>query len=559
MLIIAVVVAVGTVYESRYNSQVSRIIVYRSVWFQVLMAVLWLNIFFATVSRIPFKKHHTGFVITHIGLLTLLIGGQLTSTFGTDGQLRVLEGKSSNTVILDEPVLQIAKAETSQSWTYEIARSLSPKSDLRLGSLKVDTGLSVESFQPFVTQEQQYIESPTPTGNSGIAVNFSLQSAFFNVKESLHSVDRPEAQMGPAHLSLVTAPVGDKKKESVESSLLIKEGASGLVLGKITLSQLRKKPLVIRGAQIFLVSEFKSATVSSGNLAENAQGPVNPAIELKLVKGDEVLREVAFANYPVFSLNPTGSFGLKFEYSAHQHEVKSHLEGNSIEFQVFGQDHTRVKFRLSKDGVDLLTQEVKLGETLQTPWMGIKITPLSIVRNATLVRGVKPTEMVPKESLPPSAVLVRSDLPGSHGEWLIEGEAISAKTSTGTYEVFYGSKTVDLPFQVKLEQFRKVDYPGTETPMSFESTIFIDGKGTSKLIQMNEPFENEGYLLYQSSYEMGQGNPTASIFSVNKDPGRLVKYIGAVILILGIAVLTIMRSKWYLNLSRLRTQKRVEG
>src|SRR3989344_3127752 len=73
MLIMLVTCAVGTVIESRYDAKIAALMVYRSWWFQVLLSLLWINILFAALSRIPFKKHHTGFVITHIGLLTLLI------------------------------------------------------------------------------------------------------------------------------------------------------------------------------------------------------------------------------------------------------------------------------------------------------------------------------------------------------------------------------------------------------------------------------------------------------------------------------------------------------
>ena len=87
MLAIAGVIAAGTIYESNYSASVARILIYQSWWFEGLMILLWLNIFCAMISRYPYKEFHTGFVITHIGLLTLLIGAQITATYGLDGQL----------------------------------------------------------------------------------------------------------------------------------------------------------------------------------------------------------------------------------------------------------------------------------------------------------------------------------------------------------------------------------------------------------------------------------------------------------------------------------------
>ncbi|MEK7398106.1 MAG: cytochrome c biogenesis protein, partial [Candidatus Poribacteria bacterium] len=85
MIILTVVVAVGTVIESRYSAQLASMTVYHAWWFELLLVLLWINILCAAISRIPYKSHHTGFVITHVGLLVLLLGALVTSRYGIDG------------------------------------------------------------------------------------------------------------------------------------------------------------------------------------------------------------------------------------------------------------------------------------------------------------------------------------------------------------------------------------------------------------------------------------------------------------------------------------------
>ena len=63
----------------------------------------------------------------------------------------------------------------------------------------------------------------------------------------------------------------------------------------------------------------------------------------------------------------------------------------------------------------------------------------------------------------------------------------------------------------------------------------------SYLISMNEPLVYGGYTFYQASYVMEEGRPPISVFSVNYDPGRVVKYAGAIIMVLGIILM------FYLN------------
>ena len=106
LITLGIVAALGTIIESRYNTELAKLLLYDSTWFLVLLSFLWINIFCATLSRYPFKKHQVGFVITHIGLLTLLGGSFVTKIYGIDGQVRIVEGETENQVNLPELILQ---------------------------------------------------------------------------------------------------------------------------------------------------------------------------------------------------------------------------------------------------------------------------------------------------------------------------------------------------------------------------------------------------------------------------------------------------------------------
>ena len=60
ILIVAAVLAVGTVYEAKYGAAVAGQIVYRSWWMQILLWLFVLNVAAAAISRLPWKKHHIG-------------------------------------------------------------------------------------------------------------------------------------------------------------------------------------------------------------------------------------------------------------------------------------------------------------------------------------------------------------------------------------------------------------------------------------------------------------------------------------------------------------------
>ena len=102
ILLSAFTYGVGTVVEARYGISVAQFGVYQTWWFNLAMIFLAVNIFCAASIRYPWKRHQTGFVITHIGLLTLLFGTALTRMFGIDSQMFIWEHQNSAWALKDD-------------------------------------------------------------------------------------------------------------------------------------------------------------------------------------------------------------------------------------------------------------------------------------------------------------------------------------------------------------------------------------------------------------------------------------------------------------------------
>ena len=107
----------------------------------------------------------------------------------------------------------------------------------------------------------------------------------------------------------------------------------------------------------------------------------------------------------------------------------------------------------------------------------------------------------------------------------------------------WGAKKVDLPFQIRLLEFEKKTYAGTENPSSYASQIEVLDKNDKILfpfrIYMNHTLDFGGYRFYQSNYYFDdETNSYTSVLSVNNDPGKIPTYIGYALLILaGLLVL----------------------
>ncbi len=97
----------------------------------------------------------------------------------------------------------------------------------------------------------------------------------------------------------------------------------------------------------------------------------------------------------------------------------------------------------------------------------------------------------------------------------------------------------ELPFQVTLDDFQIDRHPGTMRPAMFRSKVRITDPATQQAfaaeIWMNNPLHHQGYTLFQSSYQQEQGRE-ASIFSVSRDPGQGIAFVGYGLLVVGMCL-----------------------
>ncbi|MCP4971085.1 MAG: cytochrome c biogenesis protein CcsA [Arcobacter sp.] len=102
-------------------------------------------------------------------------------------------------------------------------------------------------------------------------------------------------------------------------------------------------------------------------------------------------------------------------------------------------------------------------------------------------------------------------------------------------ELQWGSKIIELPFALLLNKFTLERYPGSNSASSFSSDIKVYDKDLDETLEykiyMNNTLDHKGYRFFQSSYSKDQ---TATILSVNKDPGRIPTYIGYFLLFVGL-------------------------
>ncbi len=99
----------------------------------------------------------------------------------------------------------------------------------------------------------------------------------------------------------------------------------------------------------------------------------------------------------------------------------------------------------------------------------------------------------------------------------------------------FGSKVIELPFSIRLNDFQLERYPGSMSPSSYASEVSViddvNGEKFDYRIYMNHILEYMGYRFYQASYDVDE---QGTILSVNKDFwGTMVTYFGYFVMGLG--------------------------
>lgn len=217
MLTLGSVCTWGTFYEMNHGTPAAQRDVYRTWWFALILATLGANIFCAMMKRYPWKKHHTGFVMAHIGILTLLAGSLISLHLGLDGNLALYEGETGGRVALLDKALQVVLPGGTYA-SFPVALEKNPPRPGHERRFAVPGGVTLvaEDFLPHVALHESYeaAEEGAP------ALHFVLDAPFAREESWLAAVEsaRAHVDFGPAafgfHAASTEAEAAEMAREA---------------------------------------------------------------------------------------------------------------------------------------------------------------------------------------------------------------------------------------------------------------------------------------------------------------------------------------------------------
>ena len=576
----------GTLYESTFDAKVARAYVYGAPWFNVWLLLLASNLIVSALSRWPWKKHHVAFLITHLGIITLLTGSLIGRFWGIEGTITLFKGEPpSNRLLVDQHQLRVRDTDgIVKGFDVEfIHRPPTPQKPWDLGLLAGGARLSIVEYAPAIEGKL----NPKPLNDGGTpALHFTIATGMMNqlLESWLLADDHQHGafNMGLATIELKrgTAPASaspaaaDEAKSTVEVEIeetifafakapeeqiarAVKGGNTGakaqltqpqngnkgsfvVNLGGKTwtfdVAQNLGKDTPMDGSPFTLRIEnyWPDFRIDNGKPGSLSDQPNNPAVVVTL-RGKGVPVSVA---PDAHGKTP----GAAPEMPAAGTTPPNHLT-------LFIADNGSVSYDLASRKLGHSTGQLELNKPLITGWADWQLTLDRTMPHAQEWMDFNPATNASVTAELPDGVRIRLQQGSEVSEqWVPAGWQVSVPASPADVQIAYGWKQIPLPIALELVEFEVQRNEGNDSPAGFKSTVLVtsqEGQTATGQCWMNNPFSYPGewwrtwtgltYKMSQASWN--PDNLGQSTIQILRDPGWLLKWIGSLLIVSGIFML----------------------
>ncbi len=557
LVALVAVLTASTLMESAYGTPFVQKLFYSARWFDVFLALVAVNILFSALSRWPYQRHHTGFLVTHVGILLLLAGSLMTRLSGVEGQMALREGEQKNHILGQEYELVVHEpARTVRVWEL---KSLPAKGRTPLPLGDPARQLTLDRLEQNVQFTSNIKPAEASRAEVNHAVRFTLQSQMAKLNESFWLIENSPDPSLSRHLSIGLAEIelkegrpraaGSATKDVAPQLKLVRKSTGQSFIVKLLPGLNADSVFKEAGVTLSEITYYPDARVNEENELVNASDvPRNPAVRFTLDDGKGHREKRAlFTLFPDFE----SMHGRKSEAFADLQpsllapESQLTVPGSGLTF--YFSDLGWTYEARSKSGV--LSGDLKVGQDLPTGWMDFRFRVDELIDRAVVEKELKPDP-----SMKNGDVGVQLTL-SSHGKretkWAMPDSPATFETAEGPLTAAVGPRSSHLPFRLQLIDFRKKNYPGTENAASYESDVMLEDTDARVKIQqtiwMNHPLDYKGYRIFQSSYIEDPEHGDTSIFTIAKNPGIGLIYAGAIVMFLGIICVFYIKPLSYLS------------
>ncbi len=579
LVTIAAVLAWATLYETRFGTGAVQRVVYRSWWFQCLLGFLAVNLAMAALARRPWQRRHVPFLLAHLGIISILAGGIIGGRFGIEGQLIIPEGESErmleaprNVLVVQQPNPGIAHVLPTEfdtrAWVHE------PQARYHLPLEGRAVTLLVDRYYPDAVTEERIVTDGVE-GSPAVRLTVRHKEQSDTVWLFARDPERFSATMlggsakifgggarwGEAHL-LFLEPQTDAQVDQLLGRAAVDAAPRGVVSLRLPgQSQTRDVPVPERLDQPMKLSGtpytitfkdyFPDFALTEQGPRSRSDEPKNPAVAFLLSGPEGTDTHLLFAFHPEIASMHGWTKTIPGEVSYVHSASAGSLPPNTFGILRLASGELE-GVMTGPAGERKRVGPVHASEQYTHPWLGYDVEVMEFAPRARVV-----TEFSNRgNEVRREAIHVMAQEGNAVADaWI--GFKGSATLAIGKEPVIveYRPDQRELPVAIKLLDFRKIDYPGTQMAAGFESDVQLSdperGLVLVRKISMNNPLRYRGYSFYQSSFVPGAVETT--VLSVRNDPGTPLVYAGFLVVIGGVVSLFAMRNRQAAPKRRRRT------
>ncbi len=551
---IAIACAAATFAESSFTTKVAQTYIYKAPWFLVWLGVLCVNLFAVTLTRWPWQKKHIGFVVTHFGIITLLIGAIVGSRTGFEGNVTLQTDQPPvSRVTTSRSILQLESPTDLAQYLTDFDAEATHPSEKRPKVFPVpDTDLSIvaDDFSANLLQEQHLVSSEVPDAAPAVLLKFSsamvgqslampliltggepAEQDFFGLARVKFSTALPEAKSATEPETQVVfakfAPVVQPGETPSGLTVRLSEDGEKVTVANasgVGVTYLRKEimgqTLEENGTLIVAEDYWPDFAMNAGRPMTKSDQPNNPALLVRMTKP----KTVSDAK-PVLELAPAAD---------------------------------GVAYQLWRGGSVTASGTAKVGESFALGWADWQAKVEQALPRAVSVTTAKPGPELPKgeRGVPGFRAHLDSKTDGrGPDQWVQSGDITSLTDGKNVVRIGYGLETRAVPFSIRLLKFDVPRDEGTDAPSNFLATVEFraatDGAISTGVAQMNRPASWPGTLwanLTGINYKFSQAewnpqNLKETTLQVLYDPGWMLKWIGSLGICVGIAIMFYWKPK----------------
>ena len=544
LITIAGAIAFATVMESKFDSEVARYYIYNNLWFNIWLLTLGLNLFCAALTRWPWQRKHVGFVVTHAGIILMLIGSVVGRIWGFEAFVTLDKTKPPEThLIMHEDVLTIEIDGMRGQMPFDV--KMHPPTEAKPFVLPLEGSkyrLVIDRVTENLAPDDQLAKSADATAAGGVMLHFVNAGMGQNVTANLMATEGASTFdfFGMARIDLVDSldeahPIALAPQAAPASApapaAKPADDASSFRETQMIFANSPQTPVVDREPDASSGYDFHLEAVP-GKAGEfqvavfPQQGPPKRwplhALEGKWTNlngdGDPVFFRVA-KYWPDFSMkdgtpisvsdqpkNPAALVQITGPRSSAWHDstqapapmaaappAAAPLPKGLVMRVAFAKEPGRIVYELEREGKVEARGTANEGDTIPLGWSKWVAKVDGVFAHADLHREVKEftgtvTPMM-ADSLRPGvrAHLVALDGTAGPVEWIPAGSwrllLSGTDFSSDGVKVGYGQKVIPLDFSITLEDFKVPRDEGTDTPSDYISNVRFDQPSTGRSVR----------------------------------------------------------------------------